>query len=399
VYSVGPGTKHLDPNAAHLEAKCAVKVTLDTLAIARELLGFNTINPPGNEAPCARHLGRLLENASFIVRYFEFAEGRTSLVASLPGTGTKPPICFTGHLDTVPLGGAAWTRDPFGGEVIGDRLYGRGASDMKGAVAAMLVMAHRIARLPRRAAGLTLVFTAGEETSCQGAQYLADTAGALGVVGALVVGEPTGNAPWIAHKGCVRYAITTRGVTAHASMPEKGDNAIYKAAELVTRLRSLDFRVKPHPLLGAPTLNVGTIEGGMNINSVPDRARIGVDIRMLPGQTEEAVRSLLFETCESDVEIERLELAASVETSPDHPWVRQVFDLVESVQGTRPPPVGAPYFTDASVLTQALGNVPTVILGPGEAEQAHKTDEFCHVSKLEAATELYYRIAESWMSG
>jgi len=362
----------------------------DPVALARRLLAFNTVNPPGNEAECVRHLGRLLEDAGFTTRYFDFAERRTSLVASLPPGSTKPPICFTGHLDTVPLGAAKWGHDPFGGEVIGDKLYGRGASDMKGAVAAMTVMAQRVAKLPRRAAGITLIFTAGEETSCQGARHLADTDGALGVAGALVVGEPTGNAPWIAHKGCVRFAITTRGVTAHASMPERGDNAIHKAAELVTRLRVLDFGVPSHPLLGAPTLNIGTIEGGMNINSVPDRARIGVDIRMLPGQTEESIREQLVRACGGEVEIERLEGAGSVETDPDHPWVREVIDL----GGGRPQ--GAPYFTDASVLTPALGSVPTVILGPGEPEQAHKTDEYIHVSKLESAADLYFRIAKSW---
>ena len=371
-------------------------MTREPLGLARELLAFNTINPPGNERECARYLGRLLEDAGFTTRYFEFADRRTSLVASLPATGTKPPMCFTGHLDTVPLGAARWDHDPFAGEVSGDRLYGRGASDMKGAVAAMSVMALRVAGMPRRAAGLTLILTAGEETSCQGARHLAEAGGALGAAGALVVGEPTGNAPWIAHKGCVRFAITTRGVTAHASMPERGENAIHKAADIVARLRGLDFGVPSHPLLGGPTLNIGTIEGGMNINSVPDRARLGVDIRMLPGQTEEAIKDQLFQACGADVEIERLEGAGSVETDPDDPWMREVFDLVGSIRGTRPPLAGAPYFTDASVLTPALGNVPTVILGPGEPEQAHKTDEYCHISKLEEATEMYVRIADEW---
>lgn len=361
-----------------------------SVALARELLAFNTINPPGNEAACAHHLGRLLEAAGLTVRHFEFAKGRTSLVATLSvRNSTTPPIVFTGHLDTVPLGAAPWSHDPFGGEVVGDRLYGRGASDMKGAVAAMVIMSQRLAGLPRRA-DLVLVFTAGEETSCQGAQHLAETAGALGEAGALVVGEPTGNAPVIAHKGCVRYGITLRGKTAHASMPEQGDNAIHKAAEIVTRLRHFQFGVPSHPLLGSATLNIGTIEGGMNINSVPDRARIGVDIRLLPGQTEARVRQQLLEACGESVEIERLEGAVSVETDPGHPWVREVVGLAGA------PPRGAPYFTDASVLTGALGNVPTVILGPGEAEIAHQTDEYCSVAKLERAADLYCRIAESW---
>ena len=389
--SVGPEPGHSDPNHA-----INATMTRDPLGLARQLLAFNTINPPGNERECARYLGRLLEDAGFSTRYFEFADRRTSLVASLSSTGTKPPMCFTGHLDTVPLGAARWDHDPFAGEVVGDKLYGRGASDMKGAVAAMAVMALRMATLPRRAAGLTLIFTAGEETSCQGARHLAEADGALGEAGALVVGEPTGNAPWIAHKGCVRFAITTRGVTAHAAMPERGDNAIHKAADIVTRLRGLAFGVPSHSLLGGPTLNIGTIEGGMNINSVPDRVRLGVDIRMLPGQTEEAIKDLLLLACGTGVEIERLEGAGSVETDPDHPWIREVFDVVGSIRGTRPVLAGAPYFTDASVLTPTLGNVPTVILGPGEPEQAHKTDEYCPISRLEEATEMYVRIAEGW---
>jgi succinyl-diaminopimelate desuccinylase len=372
-------------------------MTADVVGLTRDLLAFNTINPPGNEQACARHAARLLKDAGFAIRFHEFGEGRTSLVATLPGTGSTPPICFTGHLDTVPLGTEPWAHEPFGGEVLGDRIYGRGSSDMKGAVAAMIVMAQRMAEQPCRA-GLTLILTAGEETSCEGAHHLAATDGALTKAGALVVGEPTGNAPWIAHKGCVRYAIISRGVTAHASMPERGDNAIHKVVDIVTRLRALAWGVPEHPLLGRPTLNVGTIEGGMNINSVPDRARIGVDIRLLPGQTEAGILGKLRKACGEDAEIERLTIAESVETDPGHPWVREVFDLVGSMQGTRPVPAGAPYFTDASVLTAALGNPPTVILGPGEAEQAHKTDEYCHVSKLHAAAELYYRIAESWCS-
>jgi succinyl-diaminopimelate desuccinylase len=179
-------------------------------------------------------------------------------------------------------------------------------------------------------------------------------------------------------------------------MPERGENAIHKAADIVARLRALDFGVPTHGLLGSPTLNIGTIEGGMNINSVPDRVRLGVDIRMLPGQTEEAIKDLLFLACGTGVEIERLEGAGSVETDPEDPWMREVFDLVGSIRGTRPPLAGAPYFTDASVLTPALGLVPTVILGPGAPEQAHKTDEYCHISRLEEATEMYVRIAEAW---
>lgn len=366
------------------------------LDLTRRLLAFNTINPPGDEDACVRYAGSLLERAGFVTRYSAFAPRRTSLIATLSGNGSPRSLCFTGHLDTVPLGAAPWTRDPFGADVSGDLVYGRGASDMKAAVAAMLVMAERASRWPDRVADLTLILTAGEETACQGARHLAETEAALPEAGALVVGEPTGNAPWVAHKGCVRYHLTVRGTSADASMPEHGDNAIHKAAGVVAALRGLDFGLPRHALLGAPTLNIGTIEGGTNINSVPDRARIGIDVRLLPGQTEASVHSLLHSVCGAEVEIERIEGAGSVETDSSNPWIREVFELVQSVTGTYSVPRGAPYFTDASVLTPALRHPPTVILGPGEPDQAHRTDEYCHVSKLEQATELYTSIARQW---
>jgi succinyl-diaminopimelate desuccinylase len=109
--------------------------------LTRDLLHFNTINPPGMERDCARFLGRLLEDAGFSVAYHEFADARTSVIATIGGRQEKPPICFTGHIDIVPLGAANWTKDPFAGEMDGDLLYGRGSTDMKSGIAASVVAA------------------------------------------------------------------------------------------------------------------------------------------------------------------------------------------------------------------------------------------------------------------
>jgi len=366
------------------------------LALARRLIALDTINPPGNESAAAHLLGDLLAGAGYETRYFDFAPGRTTLLATLAGSDDRLPIGFTGHLDTVPLGAAPWTHDAFGGDVVDDRLYGRGASDMKAAVAAMVVMALRHVAVRGRKAGIMLVITAGEETSCEGARHLAGSVDLGGRVGALVVGEPTANQPLIAHKGCVRYRISTRGVSAHGSMPEQGVNAIHRMAEVIHQLRDFDFRTGAHPLLGSPTLNIGTIAGGANINSVADAASIGVDIRLVPGQREDSLMARLQAELGEDVSIERLEGAASIETDPAHPWIQGVFDVMERVLGERPRPGGVPYFTDASVLTQAFGNPPTIILGPGQPEMAHKTDEFCRVSLLETSVEGYAEIAGRW---
>ena len=158
----------------------------DPVTLTRDLVRFDTINPPGEERVCAHHIGGMLEASGFRVDYHEFANQRTSLVARLDGSGDGPPICFTGHIDVVPLGKAAWSHDPFAGERDGDRLFGRGVTDMKGALAAIVLAAQRIAALPERKAGLVLVLTAGEETHCEGAHHLAAQPGALGSAGAVL---------------------------------------------------------------------------------------------------------------------------------------------------------------------------------------------------------------------
>src|SRR5919197_1915068 len=229
----------------------------------------------------------------------EFAPRRASVWARIDGGG--PPLCFAGHTDTVPLGNAAWSRDPFAGEVDGKRLYGRGASDMKSGVAAMVAAALEIARLPRKA-GLRLAIVTGEETGCDGSAHLARTV-ELGRAGALVVGEPTGNRPVIGHKGALWLRGRTRGVTAHGSMPQEGVSALYTAARAALKLEAFRFEMPADPLLGSPTLNVGTLSSGLNINSVPDEAVMGIDIRTIPAQRHADVRAQLEQILGPEVEL------------------------------------------------------------------------------------------------
>ena len=371
-------------------------ISTNAIDLTRDLLAFNTMNPPGQEQECARYLGSLLESVGFDVRCYEFAPQRTTIIARLNGTGNGFPLCFTGHIDTVPLGATAWNYDPFSGEIAGDKVYGRGSTDMKSGVAAMISAAIQMARLQTLKSGLVLILTAGEETCCQGAYHLAGLDNALGEAGAIVVGEPTANYPWIGHKGAVRFEIRTKGITAHASMPEQSVNAVYKAARAVLKLQEFDFQINPHSILGKPTLNVGTISGGININSVPDDCIIGVDIRTIPGQNHEKIQQQLQNFLGSDVEISLLNKAQSIATSEEDEWIQAVFQIVEPYLNAKPVAKGATFFTDASVFTPAFDNPPTVILGPGEPEMAHKTDEFCHMSKIEESVEIYTKIVEVW---
>ncbi|NER82309.1 MAG: M20 family metallopeptidase, partial [Leptolyngbya sp. SIO1D8] len=162
------------------------------------------------------------------------------------------------------------------------------------------------------------------------------------------------------------------------------------------KLQEFDFQTSPHPLLGQPTLNVGTIAGGLNINSVPDSCVIGVDIRTIPEQSHTEIHQKLNDFLGDEVEIEMLNEAQSISTDEQNEWIQTIFQIVEPYLKTRPVAKGATFFTDASVLTPALGFPPTVILGPGEPEMAHKTDEFCYISRLEESVEIYTKITEEW---
>lgn len=368
----------------------------NSVALTQELVRFNTVNPPGNEGACAEHLAGLLQGAGFAVELVPFGEGRAQLLARIGGKADKPPLGFTGHLDTVPLGAQPWSVDPFAAEIKDGKLYGRGSSDMKAGVAAFvaacMAQADRLAATP----GVTLVITAGEETGCSGAEALVAADGRLGRVGALVVAEPTGNKPLVGHKGALWLEAETKGVTAHGSMPEKGVNAVYKAARAVTALEAFAFNVARHDVLGGPTLNVGTIHGGLNINSVPDRAAIGIDIRTIPAQSHAHIREQMTSYLGGDVALKTLLDAQSVWTDPHDAWIGEVFRVARDIEGFGAEIAAAPYFTDASALTPALGSPPTVIMGPGEMALAHQTDEYCFVSRIEKATEIYSRLIRNW---
>src|ERR671933_1965908 len=315
----------------------------EVVELTRRLVGTETINPPGNEADAAAILGGRLAAAGVDVTPHELEPERLSLVARWPGRGDRPALCLTGHLDTVPLGQADWSHEPFAGEVDGDRLYGRGTSDMKGGCAAIVVAAERVAQLGRGDAGLELVLCAGEETGCDGALALARADGALGRAGAVLVAEPTTNHPCVAHKGVVWLDAIAEGRTAHGSMPHLGDNAIHKLARAITRLEGFRFDVAEHDLLGAPTLNIGTVTGGININSVPDRARAGLDVRTVPGLDANAAAAQLAAAAGDEVRLETRLALDPIDTDPDDRWVAGGFDVMEPLIGERPAPRGRAY--------------------------------------------------------
>lgn len=372
---------------------------MNALTLTQRLMAYDTTNPGGSELEAARFLGNLLAKHGFHVSYHEFAEKRINVIAVLPGSQESSPLCFSAHLDTIPLGLSPWKHDPFAGVVEDGRLYGRGASDTKSSAAAMVLAAIRIAALPKRKSGLVLILTGAEETGNVGAEALAQRAEKLPEVGALVIGEPTSNYPMIGHKGALWLEVLIKGISAHGSMPELGDNAIYKAASAILQLRDFDFGIKPHPLLGMPTLNIGLIAGGLNINSVPDTATFKVDIRTIIGQKSDDLLEDLQDAIGEKAAMTVLLNRQPVYSDYSDVWIQEVFDAVENMTGQRPAPNCLKYFTDASALKPALGDPPTIILGPGEPDMAHKTDECCLVAKLQEGENLYFNIAQAWCLG
>lgn len=361
---------------------------IDIVSLTRKLLSFNTVNPPGNEAEIAGFAGGFLQDHGFRVKYFEFGPNRLHMIAEKGLSGKKPPIVLSGHFDTVPLGKKEWSTDPFGGDIYDGRIGGRGSSDMKGGLAAMMLASIDSFAASAPEGGIRLIFTAGEELGCQGISALAAENRIPGEASAVIVGEPTGNEPASSHKGAIYLNASASGKTAHSSMPEMGDNAIYKAASAILKLKNLSFDAERDDLLGFPTINVGKICGGMNINSVPDHAEFTIDVRTTTKLSHQRIMEILSATLGNEIILEKLVDLQPVFTPAGNPFMKVVYEVCNAESNM---PKALPYLTDGAVLQKVYG-CPVVILGPGEPGQAHQTDEFCHIDKLERSVEIYRNI-------
>ena len=368
----------------------------DPVELTSRLIQIDTSNPPGNEEAVAAVLAPLLTEAGFTVEMRDMAPGRPNLVARL-AWGPQPPLLLTGHMDTVTQGGEQWERGPFGGEVLQGLVHGRGASDMKSGLAALTVAAMALAKEKPSKAGLVLVFTASEENGCQGAEHLVKNhPELLGGAGAMLVAEPTANLPVLGHKGALWLRGRCAGKAAHGSMPELGDNAIYKAAAAVDKLATYQLPAPPHPVLGRATLNVGTISGGRATNVVPEKAEFTVDLRLIPGLEPDEVQAELGRFLGDAVSLERIVGAGALWTEPDDSWIARVLGVLAQRRGQSFAPAGVPYFTDGSALSRALGKVPSLLLGPGEPGKAHVVNESCPVDNIRQAAGDYLAILKDW---
>ena len=369
---------------------------MDVLTLTKKLLSFNTVNPPGNEEDIARFTGNIFSEHEFRVEYLPYGKNRLQLVAEKGITELSRPIVLTGHFDTVPTGSNPWKKDPFSGEICDGKIWGRGASDMKGALASMIIAAIEAAAGKTLKNGIRIIFTADEEPGCRGAEEYVRSIRNHQKAGAIIVGEPTANLPATAHKGAIYLKAECTGKTAHSSMPEKGVNAIYKAARAIIRLSELKLNSGSDLMPGQPTLNVGRITGGMNINSVPDHAEFTIDIRTASGTDHRSIPDLITNTLGDDAVPEMLVDINPLYTPAEDPFVRLVYDICGIDEKSQGFPLALPYLTDGAVLQRFYNNAPAVILGPGEPDMAHQTDEYCFIDKLEKSVIIYKEIISKW---
>jgi succinyl-diaminopimelate desuccinylase len=360
-----------------------------------ELVRADTV--AAGESGLAERCAGILEDAGMDGSLVDFEPGRSQYVGR---TGTGPPLTFTGHLDTVPATRSDWSVDPWAAELDGDRLVGRGTSDMKSGVAALVVAVAEHVASCRDCRGVQVVLTSGEETGCDGA--LALPASALAPGGPLVVAEPTANRSVPAHKGVHWMRLSAHGRAAHGSAPELGDNAVVRLARAAVALHDFDGWPREDGF-GVVTANVGVLRGGVQPNVVPDAAELLLDVRTVPTATGDPVVDLVRSLAGEGVTVADHVVLPPVHTPGSDPFLGLVAEALSS-SGLDPAPAEpARYFTDASALVPLLtpaGSppVPTVVLGPGEPDQCHVADEWCSLAKVDQAVEVYARLLQTWCS-
>jgi len=370
------------------------------LDLARKLITVPSHTPPGEEEAAAV-LERFLEQAGLTPQCQRVEDVGVNLIATLPGEGEETALLLNGHLDTVPPS-SSMAYPPFDAVIHDNLLWGRGSCDMKGGLAAMacaLAMI-RAANLPLKRS-VIFAAVASEEQGNRGTAALIQKG--LRAKWA-VVGEPTGLDLVIAHKGVDRYRFQIEGRAAHESLPERGTNAIVAAAHLIAALDQNLFpkaRRQRHSLLGPATYNIGTIQGGVSRNTVPDRCTFQISKRWLPGDSPAAIRTELGKAIrevetEAQVSIVREPDMERVphpplELAPDHPLTRTLAMAVHRITGRMPALSAMPAFSDAALFQDAA--IPAVVFGPGDLGLAHSDGECIPISQLLQATRVYAAFA------
>ena len=385
----------------HIDADLLVRWT-------QELVRFDTVPRPGREhveTEAARWIEARCQEMGLETHFQWAAPGRPNVIALLPGHEGGRCLMFEGHTDVVTEGDRnAWSRDPFGGEIVNGRIYGRGACDMKGGLAAALIAIKALvdANVPLRGS-ILLGALADEEGLMLGVKDFVRRGWARRVTAAIVC-EPEDNRLCIAQKGVMWVNVTVRGKMAHGAMPYTGLNPITYMARFLTAVHEMEAAYEEafgrHALLGAPSLSPTRVhapsqEHGTN-NVIPHTCRATLDIRLLPGQDPDAVledlRGLADNLAREDdrlrFEFEVIDARPPTDTPRDTPLVQALASAVRDALGREPEYGGVPGTTDGTILFTQAG-VPVVTCGPGNTHMPHQVDEYVDIAQLIEAARIY----------
>lgn len=383
------------------------------VAYLKQLVAIPSQNPMGRPEPGAGfgekaltdHLQSIFERLELPHLRQSVHPERENIVARFQGDWEDkegPVILLEAHQDTVPVDGM--TIDPWAAVQDGDRIYGRGSCDVKGGMATTLALLERLRiQRPEKCPTVLVAYSVNEEHGFSGVEALRTIlmGGTTDVVPAkptaAIVSEPTQLQTVVAHKGAVRWNLHTHGQAAHSSTPEKGSNAIYRMGPILDALASYQRDVLPnlgsHPRCGSATLSVGVIHGGLSVNTVPAKCVIEIDRRLMPEETPDRAQQHLLEYLAEEVGAATFELsppfmtAEPLSDADNGALAQQLGESIQSVTGQQQS-IGAPYATDAPYIAR-LG-IPTVVFGPGSAEQAHTEDEWISVPQLKLAVDVLY---------
>lgn len=366
--------------------------------LVRRLVEIDSINPslvPGarGEAEIAALLARECRAAGFDVHLDEVAPGRPNVVARFRGKKPGPRLLWNGHMDTV---GVEGMREPFAGVVLGRQLYGRGAYDMKGSLAAMVEAGRAVVTGGLPAGELLLAFVVDEEHASIGTANLVKRYPRHELADAAIVTEPTALDVCVAHKGFVWGRIEVEGRAAHGSKHLEGDDAIVRMGHVLVALDRLDRERLPqrtHPLLGRASVHASTVTGGLGLSTYPDRCVLDVERRTLPGEDDAVVLAefthLIEEARQASSGLAghaRLLISRPpFEIATDAPIVQTLVSAVRTVRGEEPKIVGESPWFDAALLGQA--GIPTVMFGPAGAG-AHAAEEWVDLRSVAVCAEV-----------
>jgi succinyl-diaminopimelate desuccinylase len=364
----------------------------EVIEVLQDLIRRPSQNPPGKEKVVAEYIYNKMRSWGFQPQYFFKPEPqRPSVVVVHKGNYGKRAraLVLNGHIDVVPEGDVKrWSVPPFKGIVKEGKIFGRGACDMKGGIAASMIAAKVIKESGVKLKGnLVLQFAMGEETGEAGTKSLL-RAGFGGDWG--IVLEPTGLEVMTAEKGLAWYHFNIKGEPSHGSRPHKGINAIYKAAKLISAVQEYhkEIQKRRHPLCGRDACSVTMIRAGAKENIIPESCWLAIDRRIIPGETVDQVdreirmiiRSLREKVPDFECEFKRVTFYESAEIPVDHEIAEVVRKNVKKVTGVSPEPAGTLFSTDQRNFINDAG-IPAITWGPGK-DKAHELDEYVEISQV-----------------